>query len=147
MPNQTVRNGLKAQKIKLPQMNFFLEKQKISHVPISPFHSAKFWILKFLELIQSYQNVQFRGTKWPICSKQFFWKIINIIFIWILPSFIVQTYKKILPVHPDLWGCAILGIKRPICLNENFFRKSVMNLVPFIHECPHAKNQSEILIY
>ena len=26
MPNQTVKNGLKAKKIKLPQMNFFLEK-------------------------------------------------------------------------------------------------------------------------
>ena len=29
MPNQTVKNGLKAKKIKLPQMNFFLEKQLI----------------------------------------------------------------------------------------------------------------------
>ena len=28
-PNQTVKNGLKAKKIKLPQMNFFLEKQLI----------------------------------------------------------------------------------------------------------------------
>ena len=25
-PNQTVKNGLKTKKIKLPQMNFFLEK-------------------------------------------------------------------------------------------------------------------------
>ena len=29
MPNQTVKNGLKAKKIKLPQMIFFLEKQLI----------------------------------------------------------------------------------------------------------------------
>ena len=26
MPNQTVKNGLKAKKIKLPQMNFFFSK-------------------------------------------------------------------------------------------------------------------------
>ena len=29
MPNQTVKNGLKAKKIKLPQRNFFLNKQLI----------------------------------------------------------------------------------------------------------------------
>ena len=29
MPNQTVENGLKAKKIKLAGMNFFLEKQPI----------------------------------------------------------------------------------------------------------------------
>ena len=32
----------KVEKIKLPQMNFFLEKQWSFHVPIGPFHSAKF---------------------------------------------------------------------------------------------------------
>ena len=41
MPNQTVKNGLKAKKIKLPQMKLFLKKQNF-HVPISPFHSEKF---------------------------------------------------------------------------------------------------------
>ena len=29
MPNQTVKNGLKTKKIKLPRMNFFLQKQLI----------------------------------------------------------------------------------------------------------------------
>ena len=29
-------------KIKLPEMNFFLNKQQSFYVPISPFHSAKF---------------------------------------------------------------------------------------------------------
>ena len=43
MPNQTVKKGLKAKKIKLSQMIYFLEKQLIKfHVPISPFQSAKF---------------------------------------------------------------------------------------------------------
>ena len=72
MPNQTVKNGRKAKKIELPQMNFFSQKttniifmyllapfiaqkqpiypeQKIFgtnhyyfHLPIDPFHCAKF---------------------------------------------------------------------------------------------------------
>ena len=43
MPNQTVKNGLNATKIKLPQINFFLEKQiKNFDVPFGPFYSAKF---------------------------------------------------------------------------------------------------------
>ena len=53
MPNKTVKNGIKAKKIKLPQMNF--------HVPIGPFHSAKFEFVPFL------------GLKWPICHKQNFY--------------------------------------------------------------------------
>ena len=44
MPNQTVKNGLIAIKIKLPPNEFFSRKttNEIFHVPISPFHSAKF---------------------------------------------------------------------------------------------------------
>ena len=43
---QSVKNGLKVKKIKLPQMNFFLEKQLTNHyyyfhLPIGPFHCAK----------------------------------------------------------------------------------------------------------
>ena len=41
MPNQTLKNGLKAEKIKFPEMDFFLKKQLI-HVPIGSFHSAQF---------------------------------------------------------------------------------------------------------
>ena len=43
-PNQTVKNGLKAEKIKLPQMNFFLKKQLLPFCKI---------LKKFLGLIQS----------------------------------------------------------------------------------------------
>ena len=44
MPNQTVKNGLIAIKIKLPPNEFFSRKttNEIFHVPISPFHSVKF---------------------------------------------------------------------------------------------------------
>ena len=72
MHNQTVKNGLKAKKIKLPQMNFFLEKQLIKF-------SCTYWPLsfckilkKFLGLIQSYEDVPFSGPKWPICHEQNF---------------------------------------------------------------------------
>ena len=72
MPNQTVKNGLKAKKIKLPQMNFFLEKQLIKF-------SCTYWPLsfckifkKFLGMIQSYEDVPFLGLKWSICHKQNF---------------------------------------------------------------------------
>ena len=67
---------------------------------------------KFLQRIQSYEDVPFFGSKWSICPKQiFFWKIINIILIYLLAPFIDQNFKKILPVDPELWGCTIFGPK------------------------------------
>ena len=56
MPNQTVKNSLDEI---VPNEIF---SQKENHVPIK----------KFLELIQSYQNVPFSGTKWHICPEQIF---------------------------------------------------------------------------
>ena len=48
---------------------------------------------KFLQRIQSYEDVPFLGPKWSICPKQnFFWKIINIILIYLLTPFIVQNF-------------------------------------------------------
>ena len=35
-------------------------------------------------------------------NKNFFWKIINIILIYLLAPFIVQNFKKILPADPEL---------------------------------------------
>ena len=47
---------------------------------------------KFLYQIQSYKDVPFLGPKWSIYPKQnFFWKIINIILIYLLTPFIVQN--------------------------------------------------------
>ena len=70
MPNQTVKNSLKAKKIKLPQMNFLHKKQLIKF-------SCTYWLLssckilkKFLGPIQSYEDVPFSGPKWPICHEQ-----------------------------------------------------------------------------
>ena len=81
--------------------------------------SSTYWVFslyktlkKFLQQIQSYEDAPFLGPEWPICPEQiFFWKIINIIFIYLLAPFIVQNFKKILPADPELWGCAIFGPK------------------------------------
>ena len=45
---------------------------------------------KFLQQIQSYEDVPFLGQKWSICPKQIlFWNIINITLIYLLALFIV----------------------------------------------------------
>ena len=70
MPNETVKNGLKAKKIKLPQMNFFLQKQLIKFS--CTYRSLSFWkiLKKFLGPIQSYEDVLFSGLTWIICHGQ-----------------------------------------------------------------------------
>ena len=50
---------------------------------------------KFLQQIQSYEDAPFLGPKWSICPKQkLFWKIINIILIYLLDPFNVQNIKR-----------------------------------------------------
>ena len=58
--------------------NFFLVIYYYhSHLPISPFHCAKLK-KKFFQQIQSYEDVQLLGPKWPISSNEnFFRKPVN----------------------------------------------------------------------
>ena len=121
MPNQTVKNGLKAKKIKLPQMNFFLEKQLIKF-------SCTYWPLsfckilkKFLAPIQSYGNVPFSDPKWPICHEQNFFGT-NYYHYFHLPigPFHCGKFKKILTADPELRECTIFGHKT----NNMIFLKS-----------------------
>ena len=44
-------------------------------------------------------------------NKQKFFGNINIIFIYLLALFIVQSFKKILTADAELWRCAIFGPK------------------------------------
>ena len=134
MPNQTVKNGLKAKKIKLPQMNFFLKKQLIKF-------SCTYWPLsfckilkKFLGLIQSYEDVPFSGPKWPICHEQNFFGT-NHYYYFRLPigPFHCAKFKK--KFLQRIWGCAIFG-------PENLLTSPVS----FIHAYLHAKNQSQRFI-
>ena len=121
MPNQTVKNGLKAKKIKLPQMNFFLEKQLIKF-------SCTYWPLsfckilkKFLGLIQSYEDVPFSGPKWPIFHEKFFFGTNHYYYFHlpIGPSHCAK-FKKILTADLELWGCAISGFKM-VHLSQTIF--------------------------
>ena len=49
-------------------------------------------------------------------------KIINISFIYLLASFILQNFKKFLRANQELWGCAIFGPKiAQFILNKIFF--------------------------
>ena len=75
MPNQTVKNGLKAKKIKLPQMNFVLEKQLIKFsCTYQPLSICKIFIKKILELIQSYEDVHhFWDQNSPFVLNKIFW--------------------------------------------------------------------------
>ena len=45
MPNQIVKNGLKAKKITLPQMIFFLKKQLIKF-------SSTYWLLSLCKILK-----------------------------------------------------------------------------------------------
>ena len=149
MPNQTVKNGLKAKKIKLPQMNLFLEKQLIKF-------SCTYWPLsfgkilkKFLGLIYSYDDVPFSGPKWAICHEQNFFGT-NYYYCFHLPigPFNVQNLTKILKADPELWGFAIFGPKMTHFSKSEFFSENLLkSLVSFIHAYLSAKNQSQILIY
>ena len=103
---------------------------------------------KFLQRSQSYEDVPFLGPKWSLCTKQNFF--INIILMFLLAPFIVQNFKKNLPVDPELRyeDAQFLDPKWPISPNETFFSENLlMSLISFIHAYLHAKNQSQILIY
>ena len=93
IPNQTVRNSLKAKNIKLPQNDFFLQKQLIKF-------SCTYWspsfckiLKKFLRPIQSYEDVPFSGPKWTICHEQNFLVQTIITFIYLLALLIVQNFN------------------------------------------------------
>ena len=128
MPNQTVKNGLKAKKIKLPQMNFFLEKQLIKF-------SCTYWPLsfckilkKFLGLIQSYEDVPFLGPKWPICHEQFFGGTNHYYFHLPIGPFYCAKFSKILTADPELRRCAIFGPKM-VHLPQTFFLCKIINII------------------
>ena len=138
IPNETVKNGLNAKKIKLPQMIIFLEKQLLKF-PCTYWPLPFCKILKiFLGLIQSYEDVPFLGPKWPICHEQFFLvQIIIITFSYLLAFFIVQNVKKILTANPELQECVIFGPQMvQLPQTESFFEKNYEYhfhlLAPFI---------------
>ena len=124
MPNQTVKYGLKAKKIKLPHMNFFLEKQliKFSYTWYT-FSFCKIF-KKFLGLIQSYEDVPFSGPKWPICHEQFFLvQTIIITFICLLALVIMQNLKKFLQQIKSYENASFWAQNDAFAPSKHFFGK------------------------
>ena len=156
-----------------PKQNFFLKKIISFSSTYWPLSFCKI-LKKFLEPIQSYEDVPFSGPKWPICpeqnffgtnhyyyfhlpigpfhcakfkkiltadpelwgctifepkmvhlhQKKIFWKIINITLIYLLAPFIVQNLKKLFQQIQSYEDAQFLGPKWPISPNDNFFQKT-----------------------
>ena len=107
-----------------PEQNFFgTNHYYYFHLPIGPFHCAKF--KKILTADPELWGCTIFGPKMVhLPQTNFFWKIINIILIYLLAPFIVQNFKKILPADPELWGCAIFGPKMAHFPKWEFFQKT-----------------------
>ena len=119
MPNQTVKNGLKAKKIKLPKTNFFSKNNKIFMYLLAPF------ILQNFKKFQSYEDVPFSSPKWPICPEQNFFGT-NHYYYFHLPigPFHCAKFWKTVTADPELW-CAIFGPKMVHLHQTNFFWKII----------------------
>ena len=105
---------------------------------------STYWPFSLCKILKN----SYGGSRVMRMHQIFFWKIINIILIYLLAPFIGQNLKKILPADPELWGCAIFGPKMAHFPKWEFFSENLlMSLVSFIHAYLQAKNQSQILIY
>ena len=107
-----------------PEQKFFgTNHYYYFHLPIGPFHCAKF--KKILTADPELWGCAIFGPKMVhLPQTNFFWKIINIILIYLLAPFIVQNFKKILPADPELWGCTIFGPKMAHFPKWEFFQKT-----------------------
>ena len=124
IPNQTVKNGLKAKKIKFPEMNFFLEKQLIKF-------SCTYWLLSFCKIlkdffgpIQNYKVVPFSSPKWPICHGQDFFGTNHYYYFHLsFVPFHRTKFKKKLQRTQSYKDAPFLGPKWSICAKQIFFGK------------------------
>ena len=105
------------------EQDFFGTNHYYFHLPIGPFHCAKF--KKILTADPELWGCAIFGPKMVhLPQTNFFWKIINIILIYLLAPFIVQNFKKILPADPELWGCTIFGPKMAHFPKWKFFQRT-----------------------
>ena len=79
---------------------------------------------KFLEPIQSYEDVPFSGPKWLTCPEQFFFCTNHYYYFHLfIDPFHCAKFKKILTADPELWGCTIFGPKMVYLSQTIFFGK------------------------
>ena len=92
---------------------------------------------KFLQQIQSYEYAPFLGPKWFICPKElFFWKIINIILIYIFCAKFLKkssSRSRVMRMH-NFWAH-----NGSIPQMRTFSENLLMILVSFIHDYLHTK--------
>ena len=80
---------------------------------------------KFLQRIQSYEDVPFLDPKWSICLKQnVFLKTIDITLIYYQPLSLCKILKKFFQQIQSYEDVQFLGPKWPISPNEKFFQKT-----------------------
>ena len=122
MPNQTVKNGLKPEKIKFPQMNFFSRKttNKIFMYLLAPLILQTF--TKILRANPELWGAPFSDPKWPICpEKKLFGANHYYYFHLPLGPFHCPKLKKILTADPELCECTIFGPKMVHLPQTKFF--------------------------
>ena len=117
--------------------------------------SSTYWTFSLCQILKnSYSGFRvmmmcpFWAQNGSFAPHNFFLKIINVILMYLLATFIVQNFKNILPVDPELWGCTFLGPKWPISTNENVFRKTLKEPC-FFHLCLSTcqKSKSDINLF
>ena len=107
-----------------------------------PFTLNKISLVQTIIITLQIQSYGFKMVHLP--QTKFFWKIIDIILIYLLAAFIAQTFKKTLPADPELWGCAIFRPKMVLFPKWEFFRKPELCL---IHLCLPTCQKSKSDIY
>ena len=121
MPNQTVKIGLKAKNIKFRRRIFF-QKEVIRFSCTYELLSFYKIFKKFLQPIQSHENVPFSGPKRSICPEKFFFGA-NHYYYFHLPifPFHIAKCKNILTADSELQGCFIFGPKMVHLTEKKFF--------------------------
>ena len=148
MPNQTVKNGLKAKKIKLPQMNFFSQKttNKIFMYLLAPFILKNFE--KILRADPELWRCAFFMPKMAHLSwtKKFLYKRWLLLSTTYWPFSLCKILKKFLQQIQRYEYASLLGCKWIICPKQCFFLKKIIKIIfiyllaPFI-----LQNKKKIL--
>ena len=128
MPNQTVKNGPKAKKIKLPQMNFFSQKttNKIFMYLLAPFILKNFE--KILRANPELWRCAFFRPKMAHLSwtKKFLYKRWLLLSTTYWPFSLCKILKKFLQQIQRYEDASFLGRKWIICPKQCFFRKKLL---------------------
>ena len=127
---------------------FLIKNIIITHVPIGPFHCAK-----FKEILTTDPELWGRTIFGPkmvhLPQTIFFWKIINIILIYLLAISLSKILKIFFQQIQSYEDAQFLGPKWPISPNENFFRKPVNKPCFFLSclfTCQKSRSDINLLV-